>query len=185
LGELLPEYDVVIVTDYGHGMIGPGAVRLLCEDAKFLAVNTQVNAHNQGFNTVSKYSRCDYLCLSETEIRMEVRNRHVDLDDIVRHVSEKLKCRAALITRGRQGNVVYGEGEGIFPIAAFTDRIVDRVGAGDAVLAVTSLAVKLGASMELAGFIGNIVGASAVGVVANRAVLKREQFLKHLISLLK
>ena len=44
LNEVLPEYDIVIATDYGHGMIGPEAAEVLCDRSRFLAINTQVNA---------------------------------------------------------------------------------------------------------------------------------------------
>ena len=44
LESLLPQYDVVIVTDYGHGMLGQEAVELLCDHSRFLAINTQANA---------------------------------------------------------------------------------------------------------------------------------------------
>jgi len=54
LESMLPAYDVVIVTDYGHGVVTPEIVNLLCNQSRFLAVNTQTNAANQGFNTVSK-----------------------------------------------------------------------------------------------------------------------------------
>ena len=62
LGQLVNEYDVVIAADFGHGLITPGAANLLSSKAKFLAVNTQINAANIGFHAVSKYRTCG-LCL--------------------------------------------------------------------------------------------------------------------------
>ena len=44
LEQALPQHDVVIVADYGHGLMTEKAVKLVCEKAKFLAVNTQTNA---------------------------------------------------------------------------------------------------------------------------------------------
>jgi bifunctional ADP-heptose synthase (sugar kinase/adenylyltransferase) len=51
---LLPEHDVVIVADYGHGLLSEKAITLLCEKAPFLALNVQVNPGNYGFNLVSR-----------------------------------------------------------------------------------------------------------------------------------
>jgi rfaE bifunctional protein nucleotidyltransferase chain/domain len=59
LEAMLPAYDVVIVTDYGHGMMTPKAIDLLCRRCRFLAVNTQSNAANHGLNAISKYPRAD------------------------------------------------------------------------------------------------------------------------------
>ncbi len=175
----------VIVTDYGHGMIGPDAVNALCQNAKFLAVNTQANAHNHGFNTISKYHRADYICISERELRMEVRSRNRKISDVVNDVGLRLNCQKILVTRGRSGCLAYGAGEGTYEICAFTNRIVDRVGAGDAVLAVTSLPAALNAPMELVGFIANVVGAQAVNIIGNQSIIEKEVLTKHIISLLK
>ena len=69
LEKTLGEYDLVLALDYGHGMLDEKAVKLITSKSPFLAVNTQVNAHNRGYNTISKYPRADYVCISEHEIR--------------------------------------------------------------------------------------------------------------------
>ncbi|MDX2225671.1 MAG: PfkB family carbohydrate kinase [Verrucomicrobiae bacterium] len=184
LERLLPEFDAVIVTDYGHGMIGPEAVELLCSKAKFLAINTQVNAHNHGFNTISKYRRADYACVSEGEVRLEVRSRHLDVRDIVLQISRRLSCDRITITQGRQGSLCF-DGTHFHQIPALTGHFVDRVGAGDAVLVVTSLCVAAGVPMETVGLIANAVGAQAVGVMGNRSAIDRMALIRHLEFLLK
>jgi bifunctional ADP-heptose synthase (sugar kinase/adenylyltransferase) len=62
---------------------------------------------------------------------------------------------------------------------------VDRVGAGDAVFAVTSLCVAQNAPMEVAGFTANIIGAHAVGMVANQRSFERVPLMKHIETILK
>ncbi len=184
LKAVLPSYDAVVVTDYGHGMMTPEIVDLLCGQDRFLVINTQTNAANQGFNSPSKYSRADFLCLSEKELRLEARNRSKDLRLIIAETSKKLACRRILVTRGREGCLGYDANEGFFAVPSFTNRIVDRVGAGDAVLAVASLCAAQDAPMELLGFVGNAVGAQAVATVGNRSVVSSSALLKQIDSLL-
>src|SRR5581483_10935458 len=112
LADILPSFDVVIVADYGHGMLGPEAIRVLCEKSKCLAVNAQLNAGNHGFNTVSKYQRADFISLSEKEIRLETRNPSGDLQAIVEHVAADLHCPRVLVTRGAKGNLCYSRADG-------------------------------------------------------------------------
>lgn len=185
LKKMLPEYDLVIVADYGHGMLGPEAADMICRQARFLAVNTQVNAGNQGFHSISKYHRADYICISEKEMRMEVRNRIKNIRDIVIQVADKLSCDRMTITRGQQGCLCYDRKEGFLEIPAFGLRIADRVGAGDTVLAMTALCVAQNAPMEIVGFIGNVVGAQAVATIGHREALKCETVIGHIESLLK
>ena len=189
---LLPNFDAVVVTDYGHGMMTPEIVDLLCEQDRFLAINTQTNAANQGFNTVSKYRRADFICVSEKELRLEARSRSKDLRLIIAETAEKLSCQRMLITRGQQGCICYHKGEGFFDIPSFTNRIVDRIGAGDALLAVSSLCAAQAAPIEIIGFIGNVVGAQAVEIVGNRSAINSatvfgqiESFLHYDLSLAK
>jgi len=165
---ILPDYDLVLVTDYGHGMIGQDAVDLVCDKAKFLAVNTQANAGNLGFNTASKYPRADFLCVSESEIRLDARSRRRDLREIVKEVSERLKCGKIIITRGQDGALCYSPDEGFSEALALAGQVVDRVGAGDAVFSAASLCAAQSAPMDIIGFIGNVAGAAAVATVGHR-----------------
>jgi len=185
LEKAVPEFDLVIVADYGHGMIGPAAVDVLCEGARCLAVNVQVNAGNHGFNTVSKYRRADFVALSEMEIRLETRNPSGDLREIVRRVAGGLDCPQLLVTRGAQGSLCYGREEGFFETPGFALRTVDRVGAGDAVFAIGSVCAALSAPIEVIGFIGNAVGSEAVGIVGNKRFIERAPLIKHVEALLK
>jgi len=181
----LPEYDAVVVTDYGHGMLGDTAVELLCNKAKFLAVNTQVNAGNHGYNTISKYPRADYVCISERELRLDARSRERKLRDIIEDVSERMNCKRALITRGENGCVCFDADVGYFEVPAFTNHIVDRIGAGDLVLSVTAPCVAVGVPMDVVGFIANAAGAQAVATVGHRSSLDKAALVKFIQTLLK
>jgi len=150
-----------------------------------LAVNTQLNAANHGFNTISKYHRADYICISESEIRLEARSRRRDLRKIVAEVAKKLACKRVTITRGQQGCLCYGEEEGFSEAPVFTKHVVDRIGAGDALLVITALCVVQNAPMEVVGFIGNAVGAQAVATVGNRKPIDQGLLSSHIESLFK
>jgi bifunctional ADP-heptose synthase (sugar kinase/adenylyltransferase) len=184
LDAILPGYDVVIVTDYGHGMLVPEAVELLCRKARFLAVNTQVNADNQGFNTISKYPRADFVSLSEKELRLEVRSRQRDVVSIIEEVAGRMGCGTMLITRGNHGNVIYDKRTGIATSPVLSNRILDRVGAGDAVLSAAAICVAQGAPAEVVGFLGNIVGAQAVATVGHRNSLDPAKLAEHILTIL-
>lgn len=179
------EADAVLALDYGHGMIGPDMVRLLCEEAPFLAVNTQVNAANHGYNTISKYARADFVGLSERELRIDVRSRDGDLDAIIADAADRLGAGTLYVTKGREGALCHTRRDGTGRVPALVDHFVDRVGAGDAVFAVTSLLAKVGAPRDVIGLIGNAAGAIAVQNVSNSRSLDAAQLAKYLSHLLK
>ena len=185
LEEAMPQYDVVIVADYGHGMLTRNAVDILCRKAPFLAANTQANAANRGFNTISRYPRADYVCIAEHEIRLEYRNQQGDLRDMILDVSQKLTCGQIVVTRGSHGNICYNEHEGFVETPAFTRQVVDRMGTGDAVLSLTSLYVAQQAPMAIISFISNVIGAQALATLGHRTSIERAPLFKFTESLLK
>lgn len=185
LRRAVPHQDVVIVVDYGHGMLSKEAIDILCSQSKFLALNVQSNAGNLGYHTISTYPRADFICMTEGEARLETRDRRGDLKKMVRAVSEKMNCDRIVVTRGNNGNLAYDTAQGFVETPALTKHVVDRVGAGDAFLSVTSLLAAKGAPMDIIGFVGNAVGAQAVASVGNRSAIERVPLIRYIETLLK
>jgi rfaE bifunctional protein nucleotidyltransferase chain/domain len=181
----IPKYDMVIASDFGHGAISDDTVRLLCEEAKFLAVNTQANAGNRGFHTLSRYPRIDYACIQEHEIRLEMRDLVSDVQPMIKVLSKSLGCGRFVVTRGNKGCLIYSDAEGFVEVPAFAQKVVDRVGAGDAFLSVTSLAAYLKVPSEVLGLIGNMVGSLAVEILGNKKSIDKASLQKYLLSMLK
>lgn len=187
LEKVLPAYDLVIALDYGHGFLTPRIIDLIAKKSKFLAINTQTNSANFGFNVVTKYPRADYVCIDHLEARLAFRKKDVmqpEWKNIIKNLSEKLNTQKTIITMGHEGCLVYGSGES-YKIPVFSTSIVDRVGAGDAFLAITSPFAAIGAEAELIGFIGNMVGAIAVTIVGNKKSVEPVTLLKALNFALK
>lgn len=182
---LLPKYDVVIVCDYGHGMFVPEAIEALVRDAKFLALNAQVNAHNRGFNTVSRYPKADFISLSEIELRLEERSRRGPLQPLVESLVSRVPTRTMIVTRGQEGTLCYGAEKEFLVAPPLALKVVDRVGAGDALFAISSLVVAQNAPLDIVGLLANAAGAHAVGVVGNREPLNRVTLTKFLEAILK
>jgi rfaE bifunctional protein kinase chain/domain/rfaE bifunctional protein nucleotidyltransferase chain/domain len=181
----LPNHDVAIVADYGHGLMTREVIDLICGHDGFLALNTQSNAGNRGFNPISKYHRADYVCLAHHEIEMETRMRNAPLKDLLQDVAQRIEGDFFTVTRGADGSLHYSESTGYVEVPSFASHIVDRVGAGDAFLAVTSLLLSQGAPWDLVGFIGNVAGAQVVSELGNRSPLDRVSVGKNIVSLLK
>lgn len=176
--------DLVMVLDYGHGLLCPELVALLAEKAPFLAVNTQVNAANHGYNTISKYPRADFVSLSERELRIDARSRDGELSGIIAATARRLGAPTLYLTKGREGAICYGADTGPCRVPAFVNHFVDRVGAGDAVFAATALLARLGAPTEIIALVGNAVGGIAVQTVSNSRCVSNgylEKYLTHLL----
>lgn len=184
LAEQIGRHDLVVVVDYGHSMVTHQAAERLCADSKFLALNAQANAGNRGYHRLSKYTRADYICAAEHEMYLEARDWRGDLHPVVLDVASRLNCPEIVVTRGKKGALGYTDAGGFVEVPALASTVVDRVGAGDAFLAVTAPLALVDAPMELLAFVGNVAGAEAVATVGHRSYIQRPRLVKHVRALL-
>ena len=181
----LKDFDMVLVADFGHGLITPSIVKILCKKANFLAVNVQTNSANIGFNLITKFPHADYICIDEDEIRLACHDKFSKLEKLILKISQKLNCEKITITRGHRGSLVYTKKNRFLEIPVFSKEIVDRIGAGDAYFSITSPCVFKDVPMEVVGFIGNAVGALKVLIVGNRSSVEPVPLFKYIATLLK
>jgi bifunctional ADP-heptose synthase (sugar kinase/adenylyltransferase) len=163
----LPAYDLVIVTDYGHGFLGRRTVDLLAARARYLAVNTQANPGNLGFHVITSYPRADYLCIDEGEARLATRDRWSPVAELAGALRARVKCSAVSVTQAHQGVLVSGPDGIAWKVPALTRDVVDRMGAGDAYLAVSSPCAAAGLPLDVVALLGSAAGALAVRIVGN------------------
>lgn len=171
LPDAVASADVVIVADYGHGLMTPPLVDLVSQ-SRFLAVNTQANAGNHGFNTISKYTQADFISLSERELRLDARDQQQDVRGLASAASRRHSGRM-LVTRGERG-CFCASGVAGADAPALTNHAVDRTGAGDAVFAIAACCAAVRMPLDLLTFMASVVGTQAVGIVGNARYIERD-----------
>lgn len=182
----LDSYDVIIVADFGHGAISSATRELLVEHSPFLAVNTQANAGNRGFHTISKYHDFDFACIAGHELSLEIRDMSLsNLRDSMHSTLSRLNGDQMIVTLGRSGCASCTLDGAYLQVPSFAEKVVDRVGAGDAFFAVTSMAAALGVSQEILALLGNVVGSLAVEIIGNKKPIDKQAVEKYITSLMK
>ncbi len=185
VNKVASDYDLVLVTDFGHGMIGQSTVTALADHANFIALNTQVNSANRGFNALTKYPRADYVCIDQEEMRHTYHDRFGELRDLIMRAADELSASFVTVTRGHKGSTTYRHGNGIHHTPVFSEQAVDAIGAGDAFLSITSPLAVRGYPAEVISFVGNAVGALAIQVLGNRSSIQPVDLKKYITTLLK
>jgi len=182
---VIANFDLVIIADFGHGMIGPELVDILSQRSSYAALNVQLNSANYGFNVVSKYPHADYVCIDEEETRMAGRARYEPLEALVARLAGALQVDTMTVTRGHNGSITYKRGDGFTHTPVLSREVVDPIGAGDAYLSIASLCACKGYPPELVGFIGNAAGAVAVRIVGNKSSVEPRELYQFIRTLLK
>ena len=178
------EFDVVIVADFGNGFISNTIAEKLSDQAKYLAVNAQINSGNRGYHVITRYPSADFLCMNEPEARLAAHDRSASLDQIAADLMGKLHASAMVVTRGGQGALLVS-GEGALSIPALSSRVVDRIGAGDAFLSLAGACMGAGFPGAIATLAGSIAAALDVQIVCNREPVDPVLFAKYATTLLK
>lgn len=177
-------HDLLIVNDFGHGLMSASLRKQVTRCGRFLALNTQSNAANNGFNAVTNYDRADYVAIDEPELRVATRDKYGRIPELAANVKKTLEAGLFLVSRGAAGSVALTD-DGWHEAPALARRVVDRVGAGDALFAVTSPCVFRKTPADVVCFIGNCVGALAVEIVGNREPIDPVALFKFIQTLLK
>ncbi len=167
------KWDLVVINDFGHGFLADTTLaRWELADLKYVAINTQTNSGNFGFNLISQYTDGQFVCIDEPEARLAASDQFGPIEKIAFKVLSPHEN--ILITRGRLGCYAVGEVEGPFEYPAFVHSVVDTVGAGDAAFSVASPLAAVGTPLGLVAFIANAAGAVETQVVGHRRYLTPE-----------
>jgi rfaE bifunctional protein kinase chain/domain/rfaE bifunctional protein nucleotidyltransferase chain/domain len=185
LKSIIRNYDLVVVSDFGHGFLTDKLAAMICKNAKFLAVNTQTNGANMGFNFITRYSTVDYAAIDELEIRYAAHDKNGELGQVMKSVAGKIKCDNLIVTRGYCGALSLIKKNGLLSAPALATTVIDSIGAGDAFFAFTAPLVASGVPQELVVFIGNAVGALAVQIICNRDPVDLVDLKKFITTILK
>jgi rfaE bifunctional protein nucleotidyltransferase chain/domain len=176
--------DILIAADYGHGFFTQKIIDNFATQQLFVAINTQANAGNRGYNTISKYKKADLVCLNSGEIQLELRNRNPDYFEIVPQILHRMKAKYAVVTLGSDGLMVFDCMGDIAKVPAFANKVVDKVGAGDAVLAISSMLASVGAPVKVIGFLANLIAAHEVSQLGHQRSLTFSDIKKHAKAIL-
>jgi len=185
LEKTIRNYDLVIISDFGHGLLTKKIIKFICSKARYLALNVQTNSANIGFNLVTKYPHANCVCVDEMELRFATHDRFSDLRAHAKKIYHQLRCEYIIATRGQNGSLCYSKDVGFHESPAFSYRVIDAIGAGDAFFAFASPCFAGGLPQDLVSFIGNAVGSLAVQIVCNREPVKLVDLIKFITRLLK
>ena len=182
LREKIDSYDAVILCDFGHGLIDEEVMDIIQDKAKYLALNCQTNSSNYGTNLITKYRKADAFALDEKELKLAFSDYKSSQEKSLSRLSEHLHCPGWL-TQGSVGATLVEDGK-FYPCPAFTLKVKDTIGAGDAFFAVASAYCAAGAPGEIGTFVGNIAGALAANIIGNKEAVEKVNVLKYASTLL-
>ncbi len=163
--------DVVIVEDYGKGLIEPSLLKPLLKLAKQFKKPILVDPKEKHFElykgvTVITPNRAEAHGAYGTSLN----GRQTNLEEVGRGLLKKLQTRAVLVTLGEEGMALFEKSRPTVKIPTTAQEVFDVSGAGDTVIAVFALGLAAGASLEEAARLSNLAAGIVVGKLGTATV---------------
>lgn len=157
----IPNYDVIVLSDYDHGAMTPSLTIPIIKHAK--RAGKKVVVDSKAADTHLKYKGASIMLPNDVESRTMTRRFSEPIDEVARLMLRVLEMDAIGLTLGPNGILLVDkEGEELLP-AYGGDEVVDITGAGDTVCAAVSSMLAEGASYREAIEVANVAAGIVVG----------------------
>jgi bifunctional ADP-heptose synthase (sugar kinase/adenylyltransferase) len=170
--------DLILISDFGHGMFDPQvAAHINNLPSRKLCINVQANAGNGGKNTINKFPSRLMASLNGSELELLLRQTGMDFKSIVNQYLKSEGAENLVVTHGNKGLAIRS-GEETIEIPAFATNVVDKVGAGDAVFAISALFFGVNATLPANALASSLAGAMNAKSFGNSVPLNLKDFQK-------
>jgi len=167
---ITPQVHAVLVSDYRLGVVTPAVVDAVRESARRQGILTTVDTQGhlaafRGFDLV----RCN--AQEAATFLGRALEDDGDFEQALRELAADLDARFIIISRGGEGLSGLAQGGEVFHLPASNrTQVFDVTGAGDVLIAVTTLALAAGLGFQTAAELGNRAAGVAVTQLGNVAV---------------
>ena len=174
IAEALPDVGVVVLSDYGKGVLTDRVLREVIAMAR--AAGTPVIADPKRADFTA-YTGVDLLTPNALEVTQATGIATGD-DDSAAAAGQAARAQAAagavLVTRSEKGMSLVWEGAAPLHVPTRARAVADVSGAGDTVVAALAVALAAGASLPQAAALANVAAGIAVGKLGTATVLRAE-----------
>ncbi len=166
--------DVFVVSDFRHGIFTKQTIPTISNAIPADRVRVADSQVASRWGNILDFPGFDLITPNEKEARFALG----DQDSVVRPLAAELYrrsgCKVLIMKMGDRGVMVHrGDSANLrdfFQIDSFADGVVDPVGAGDALLAYATVALKTTGSAVVASILGSLAAGTACEHDGNRPV---------------
>lgn len=173
---MIPEMDVIIIEDYGKGVIEPVLLKTVTSVARKYRKPVLVDPKEKHF---PYYQGVTVITPNRKEAYSGIENGRISskehsLEEVGWGLIKKIKCEAVLITLGEDGMALFEKKGTMTKIPTAAREVYDVSGAGDTVIAVLGLALAAGAKLKEAAVLSNLAAGVVVGKLGTATVTPEE-----------
>ncbi|MDH5722702.1 MAG: D-glycero-beta-D-manno-heptose-7-phosphate kinase [Alphaproteobacteria bacterium] len=174
--QIIPEMDVVVLSDYGKGLLTPKLIQNLIKLAH--KNNAVILVDPKGFN-YKIYKGADIVTPNKKELSEATQGLPVQTDEEIEHAGNTLirnsGIKAVIATRSADGiSIIQKNQEPVHLRSEEKIEVFDVSGAGDTVIATIAATLAAGGTLEQAADLANLAGSIVVTKVGTAPIRLNE-----------
>lgn len=186
--------DAVIFSDFRHGIFNQQTIPHLISSIPGRMLRIADSQVASRWGNIADFHGFDLITPNEREMRFALGDQDSVIRPLALNLYNKINCKFLILKLGERGIITYRSGNtddprAFFMVDSFVDKLVDAVGAGDALLAYATMALVATKSVVIASILGSVAAALACEVSGNIQisppdVLKRLEILEKRVNYL-
>jgi len=156
--------DAVVFSDFRHGIFNRDTIPKLTAaipQGTFRVADSQVASR---WGNILEFEGFDLITPNEREARFALGDQDSVVRPLALELHKRSKCKTLILKLGDRGIITYRSDSPVdfrafFTVESFADRVVDAIGAGDALLAYATLAMVATRNDVIASILGNMAAA--------------------------
>ena len=177
------DHDSVVFSDFRHGIFNRRTIGKLISaipEGVFKVADSQVASR---WGNITDFQNFDLITPNEREARFALGDQDSGVRPLASSLYDAARCKTLILKLGERGVITCHNNnhesiESYTVVDSFVDRVVDAVGAGDALLAYATLAKRATGSDIIATILGSLAAACECEVDGNIPVRPQDVLAK-------
>ena len=184
-------FDAVIFCDFRHGIFNKQSISELIESIKSKTLKVADSQVATRWGNITDFKDFDLITPNEKEARFSIGDQDSNVSQIIRNLSKISRAKNIILKLGDKGAIAVKNKNlkniNSYAIPPFSNTVIDAVGAGDGLLAYSTLSYLITKSISISCIMGSIAAACVCETQGNEAVdpSKIENKLKEIKRSLK
>ena len=167
----------IVFSDFSHGIFNKDTIKFYVDSIPKGILKIADSQVASRWGNITNYKNFDLLTPNEKECRFSLADQDSSISDITRQLYKKTKFKNLILKLGKRGAFIVSKkldkSGGGFSMPSFVRSLRDPVGAGDALLAYSTMALLKSNSIVIAGILGNLAASSECEIDGNSPITKK------------
>lgn len=178
--------DIVIFSDFRHGIFHASTIEEFAAAIPQGALRAADSQVSNRWGNILDFHEFDLITPNEREARFSLADQDSGVRPLAQKLFQRAACRYLILKLGERGSLTYRSPGRLprefFVVETFVEALTDPIGAGDALLALATLALRESGNIVIASVLGSIAAAIACERAGNVPVVvaEVEEKLAHL-----